>query len=157
MRKTLLLWLVILVVMLNSTQMNFMVYMDVTILILEMRRTQDCWSSVMLMTYWSAVLSSGNLPATWLPYVTGHKSYIDCILIRVKNKQMLVNAKSFLDEECTTQHRLVVSDFRLRTRILHRKLVWKSKIRKLKGPSVRKLKTFYLKHLEVGNGGARDV
>lgn len=45
---------------------------------------------------------------------------------------MLVNAKSFCGDECTSQHLLVVSDFRLRARTQRHKPNWKRKIQKFK-------------------------
>lgn len=46
----------------------------------------------------------------------GHIIWIDYILSRNRDMQMLMNAKSFPGEECITQHRLVASEFRLGVR-----------------------------------------
>lgn len=43
----------------------------------------------------------------------GHSSHIDYILTRNRDRQMFITAKSFHNEEHTTQHKLVVRDFRL--------------------------------------------
>ncbi|XP_052821790.1 craniofacial development protein 2-like [Octopus bimaculoides] len=50
-----------------------------------------------------------------------HTSQIDYILTRKRERWLLINAKSFPGEECTPQHRLVVSDFRIRAKWLRRR------------------------------------
>ncbi|XP_029639670.1 craniofacial development protein 2-like [Octopus sinensis] len=50
----------------------------------------------------------------------GRTSQIDYILTKHRDKCMPVNTKSVLGEECTTQHKLVVSAFRIRTRRIQR-------------------------------------
>lgn len=47
-------------------------------------------------------------------HISGRISQIAGILIRHRNRCVLINTKSLLHEECITQHRLVVGDFRLR-------------------------------------------
>ena len=52
-----------------------------------------------------------------ITYQSGeHTSQIDYILTRMQDRGMIMNAKAFPGEECITQHRLVISDFRLRAR-----------------------------------------
>ena len=51
---------------------------------------------------------------------------------------MVMNTKSFAGEECTTQHRLVTSDLRVRARRTQRhKTIWRRKVWKLKDPLIR--------------------
>ena len=70
-------------------------------------------------------------PASHLiTYQSGeNRSQIDYILTRTRDRQIVTNTKSFPGEECTTQHRLVTSDFRVRARQTHRnKTIWRRKV-----------------------------
>ena len=65
-------------------------------------------------------------------------SQIDYILTRKRDRQMVINTKSFPGEECTTQHRLVTSDIRVRARrTQRRKTIWRRRVWKLKDPMTR--------------------
>ncbi|XP_052822711.1 craniofacial development protein 2-like [Octopus bimaculoides] len=46
----------------------------------------------------------------------GNINQVDYLFTRQRDRQLLSNAKSFPDEECTPQHKLLVSDFRIRAR-----------------------------------------
>ena len=74
-----------------------------------------------------------------ITYQSGENtSQIDYILTRTRDRQMVMNTKSFPGEECTTQHRLVTSDLRVRARRTQRhRTIWRRKVWKLKHPLVR--------------------
>lgn len=60
-----------------------------------------------------------------------HASQVDYVLTKTCDLWLFINAKSFPGEECTPQHRLVISDSTVQARIPRSKPVWKRRIYKL--------------------------
>lgn len=61
-----------------------------------------------------------------------HVSQINYILFRKQDSWLPLNVKSFSGKECTLQHRLFISDFKLQTlRILRSRPIWNRRIWKL--------------------------
>ncbi len=74
-----------------------------------------------------------------ITYQSGeHATQVGYILTRRRDRHLVVNTKSFPGEECTTQHKLVTSDMKIKARRTQKgKTIWRRKIWKLREPSAR--------------------